>query len=1109
MLHLHFSNRLERLTDQLLQALAGERTDVFEPETVVVPHTAAKRHLQLALAQRDGICANVAFVYLAQWLWAQVARVQPGISAESPLQSGPLAWRLFALFQDPAFTAAHPVLDAYLAAGEDDPVFAWELAARAAPVLEQYATYRPAWLEAWQRGERVTAALHESWQADAWRRIAVGLGLREEHPMRAIARELESADLLVASELALPRTVHLFALPSIPPLYLGALQALSRHVDIHIYSPSPSAEYWFDLVDPRRLDKLRAAGRAEGFEVGHRLLTSWGQQSQSSLDQLARLDESDRTRWVSDYQASGKDTLLGRLQDSMLELQDLEPGTVAIDEGDRSLEVHVCHSLTRELEVLHDQLLARFAADPTLKPSDIAVVTPDLEAAAPLVDAVFGTAPPARHIPYALTGRARSGVNAAAKAFLELLALAASRCTATEVFSLLQQPVVRRRFGLDDEGVQQVHEWMLASGIHWGLDAQHVAAQQLPPGTAHTLADGLARLFLGHALPEGAAQPLAGTLPMASIEGSGAAALGAFWQYVRRLRQLARELERPRPAERWAALLRQAAADFMVVGREEADELVELLAAIDAVAADAALAAHEGEVHASVMRAALEAQLGDASHGGTPTGRVTFTGMSGLRHLPFRVVCVVGLNDGAFPATDGPPEFDLLPLAPRPGDRQRRTDQRNLLLDLLLSARDAFHVSYTGRSIRDNSVLPPSVLLSELLDVLVPATAADPSSADSLRQAEKRLVVEHPLQPFSAEAFDPEGDPRRRSFDAELAAALRAATTHAPADIAPAAPAFDDEDEDAVAEPARRFFPQALAAPGPEWREVPLARLAEFFRHPARYLLRRRLGVELLRDEPELQDDEPFLPDYDGRSRLAQRLLPHLLSGASEEDAARLAAAGVELPAGALGESERQVELASLSRFAAAVRKLAPGAPLPSQSLSAEVEVDGETWRIEGAFADLRPSGRVAWRYDDERAGDVLTAWIPHLLLCAAEPAGVEPRTAWVARGACTVYDRVEAWQARERLRELVALYARGLSEPLPFFAKSSWELVRTGKPQDARRKWQGSEAFPGEGAHPANALVWRGVVDPLDDEFVRVAQAVLGELPARQVPLSDLEQLA
>lgn len=1109
MLHLHFANRFETLVQRLSDRLKGSREDLFSPDTVVVPHTAAKRQLQLSLADAEGICANVAFAWLASWLWEQAARVLPGVQADSPVDAASLAWRLQALFAEPDFLEAQPVLASYLAGGEGDPLFAWELAARTGVLMEQYVTYRPDWLAAWQREQAVTRSQHEGWQAGAWRRIAADLGLGGEHPIEAMARELAQAGPDARRLFGLPASVHLFALPAIPPLYLAALQSLGRVLDVHVYALSPSPEYWFDLVDPKRLDRLRAAGKADGFEVGHQLLTSWGGQTQAALDLLTRIDESDGAAWTTDYQPSARGTLLARLQDSMLELEDLAPGSVPLAWNDRSIEVHVAHSLTRELEALHDQLLARFKADPTLRPSDVLVVTPDIDAAAPLVDAVFGTVPKSREIAYAITGRRHSGANAPARAFLALLSLAASRCTATRVFALLQQPVVARRFGLEEEGLARVHEWMVAAGIHWGLDEAHVAAQDLPITSAHTLADGLERLFLGYALPDALSHPLDGCLPLGGAEGSAAAALGSLWAFASRLRVLGTELARPRPPREWATLLRAAMDDYLEPDRDEVEDGLELLHALDGLWAAMARAGFTGDVPGPVVRAALEEALERGGQGGTPTGRVTFTGMSSLRTLPFRLVCAIGLDDGAFPTRDRSPEFDLMAAVPRAGDRQRRTDQRTLFLDLLLAARDAVYLSYTGRSIRDNSPLPPSVLVSELLDGLVPAIATDPGDAAALRAARARLVVEHPLQPFSPLAFDshPDAEQRIRSFDAAMAQALRDALSRPRADPGDVAAIAEDggEDTDAGqdAEPALRFFPQPLRSPGPAWQSVTVGRLVEFFRNPSRYLLRRRLRIDLPRDEPVLEDDEPLLPDLEGRWRLADRLLPELLRGADRETVRRLAQAGTELPGGALGSTEREGEIDALLRFADAVRRQRAAEPLPPSTHQVVLELEGEPWELEGSLGELRAGGLLRWRYDEERATDVLDAWIRHLLLCADTPGGVEPCTTWIGRTACTVYDPVVPWAARERLAELLALYREGLAEPLAFFPKSAWAKVCK---RDPRRKWEGTERFPGERAHPAYVLAWRGVEDPWVHGFDDLADKVFGELPVRRVPLAALE---
>ncbi|HSN33595.1 MAG TPA: exodeoxyribonuclease V subunit gamma, partial [Ideonella sp.] len=883
MLQLHFSNRHESLASQLLERLAGSAGDPFAGDELIVPSAALRRELTLAIARAHGVCANVRFDFLARWLWRQIGRVLPAVAAESPFEPALLQWRLHAAFGDAGFVGAHPRLARYLAGA--DPLMRFELAGRVAALLEQYVTYRPDWLEAWQQGRGVdlgtagdAARADLRWQAELWRRLAGELGLDAPHPSAAFVDALRHGGAALVRSSGLPAHAHVFALPAMPPLHVELLEQLGRWIDIDLYVLNPCREYWFEVIDRRRLGHLAARGRAAGHEEGNRLLAAWGRQTQAHVDLLVDrcADAVDDSRFV----ANDAPSLLAALQNAILDLVELAPGSLALTPDDRSIEVHACHSLTRQLEVLHDRLLGLFAADAALRPDDVLVVLPDLEAAAPLIDAVFGTVPAERHVPYAMTGRARSRVSAPARALLALLALADSRVPASALFGLLQQSIVARRFALDDDALERVHGWMRDAGIRWALDARHRADAGVPADERHTLADGLARLFLGYALPADAGAPFAGLLPAGDAEGNEAVALGALWRYTEALARLHDDVRAPRLPAAWAELLHDATDRFLAPADDELEDLRELHAAI----ADLAESMQQGGVAEplplTVVQAALAERLDHPARGGVPTGSVTFASMASLRGLPFAVVCAIGLDDGAFPSGGRPAEFDLMAAAPRRGDRQRRDDERNVFLDLLLAARRHLHLAYTGRSVRDNAPLPPSVLVAELLDVLVPAIAADPASADALHAARRRLVVEHPLQSFALEAFAIEGDPRLRSHDGELADALRRGldAAPAPADV-DTGPDDPDEAEDRDLEPLPAFFTQPLAPPGTEWHEVAVEQLVEFFRNPCRYLLKRRLGVELQGEVDELEDDEPFLADWPGRTALARRLLPLLLDG--------------------------------------------------------------------------------------------------------------------------------------------------------------------------------------------------------------------------------------
>jgi exodeoxyribonuclease V gamma subunit len=1110
MLHLHFANRFETLADQLVERL-GEQApgrSAFAADEVIVPSAAITRRLIIELANRQRVCANVRFSYLAKWLWEHTGKLIPDLSEFAKIDADVLSWRILGAFEDAAWVAGQPRLSTWLA--QADAVMRFELATSVAALFDQYLTFRPDWLEAWFQGRMVDlgtpedgAALDQQWQAALWRRLAQQTQSDGRHPMLQLLELLDARGIGLGDTGQLPASAHVFCLPTLAPVHLQLLRRLAAHVELHLYMLNPSQEFWFEVVDQRRLATLALRGERDYHEAGNRLLAAWGQQTQSALSLLV---DADTTGLVEDarFTASGGPSVLLALQDAVLEMRDLEPGALAAFADDRSIEVHVCHSLTRELEVLHDRLLALVAGPNPPSPGDILVVTPDLDAAAPLIDAVFGTAPRERHLPYTISGRARAQVNAPARALLDALALLASRFAASAVFGLLQQPVVARRFALAQDDLDQVRDWLVAAGVHWALDAEHRGSFDLPAQPRHSFADGLDRLFLGYALPAKLQAPFDGRLPAGNAEGSGALTLGAFWRFVAALKTLRERVATPQPPAAWPAILAEALSTFVEAADAELEDLREVNEALEKLAQQWRSSQLQVPLSLDVVRAALEQALDDPARGGVPTGMITFAAMNSLRNVPFRVICAIGLDDGAFPTASRPAEYDLMAFAPRRGDRQRRLDERNVFLDLLLAARERVHLSYAGRSVRDNSVKPSSVLVSELLDTLIPALAREPASAASRAQARSRLVVAHPLQPFAALAFDVASDPRVRSFQREYADALRQSLAAPAATATPQDSRWDEADggdDDATAVAAAPFIAQPLPPLEAQWRTVSVERLAAFFRNPCRFLLEQRLGLELRRAQDELQDDEPFVPVVRGRAPLIDLLLPALLDGLPVEAARTLALAGTHVPIGGFGQRFLERELNGLQAFAAQVREHTTQPALPPHVASLALDIDGAPWQVTGEFADLRPRGLLRHRYGKCSPNDLLGAWLPHLLLCASAPADALAVTTLVASDGR--FFLTECEQPMAVLETLLRLYAQGLREPLAFFPKAAWAWIDNEQSLSkaiAAFRPGGFNPFA-EGADAGYRLALRGRPDPFSEpalqQFTDNATAVFEPLRA------------
>lgn len=1071
MLDLYHAPDLETLGELATTLLAQPQRDPLAPAQVVVPSQGMGRWLTLELARKQGIAMQVEMQLPARFVWELARQVLGQLPEQSAFAPATLAWRLYDWLCEPANLERAPRLAQYLEGGDERRRLS--LATKIADVFDQYLLYRDDWLAAWERGERLDLGADEDWQALLWHELTA-----DGHPHRARLLEELLRRLYTGEPIpGLPERLLVFGISSLPPHHLRVLDGLARHIDVVICALNPCREAWGDIRDIRELARQPAGTGPDDWylDVGHPLLASLGKQGRDFFDSLFALGGNE-TGLYSDDADLRDDSLLHALQNDILRLRTRTPEErLALRADDRSLEVHIAHSPLREVEILHDQLLARFAADPGLTPDQVVVLTPDIERYAPYIEAVFAPREGAPRIPYSLADRSLRAEIPLIEAFLDLLALPDSRFTAEDILGWLEQPAIAIRAGIEDEDLPLLRDWLREAGVRWGRDADHRAGLGLPADAAFTWRQGLDRLLLGFAAPPrlaGHAAPLLGdSWPLDALEGARGQLLGRLAGFVQRLAALAQDLARPRPLADWAETL-QGLIDTLFDERSAGETLLLLSKACAALREQGEAAGIARPLELALVRQQLAAALEQGSGAsGFLTGAVTFCTMVPMRSLPFRLVCLLGLDDGALPRRTPAAGFDLIARHPRRGDRARRLDDRYLLLETLLSARDALYLSYVGRNPRDNAVLPPSVLVSEILEA-VDLTAVQP---DSALQASAGLTVAHPLQPFAPGNF--EGG-RRAGFAAPW---FRAAQRLA-----------------APPQPASAAFTVRLPEPDDDWLTLEPSLLLQCFRHPARFLLEQRLGLRLPDAEEALAGDEPFALEGPAWRGLRQLALEAVERGWSEEEERRVARAAGWLPTGELGQALWGKLRGPVRAFAPRLFEARPDET--PQPLLVDVRLAGV--RVHGWLDGVTSHGLFGWRLNRLGEWDLAPFWLRHLLLNLAAGDGIRRESLLLSPDGDWQLGPLQ--DAAALLEPWLAAYREAICQPLPLLTKSSHAFANglrkpgRGEPLDTARKraraaWEGTDFGPaGECRDPWYALAFRDA-DPLGERFEQLAEALLG----------------
>ncbi|GAB3768325.1 exodeoxyribonuclease V subunit gamma [Microlunatus parietis] len=1049
-LHLHRAERSDRLVAALGDVLGRPLADPFATEIVCVPTHGVERWLSQQLSHRlgtaaggaDGVCAGVEFPSphrLAARATAAVTGIEPGAD---PWQPHRAVWPLLAEIDAartepwaaPLWAFLGPDRSASSDAPEEDPRGGrrWSIAQHLAELYGAYASSRPAmvldWLAGRDAGPNGTLlGADRSWQAELWRRLRRRIDLpspaeRIGPVCQRLAEEPGLSDL--------PERLSVFGPTRVLPDHLRLLTTLARHRDVYLWLTQPSPVLWDRIA--------AAAAEAAGSLVGpraadhtvdlprHRLLAYLGRDSREL--QLTLLDELRSTEVTHVHHPApdrdGPPTLLRLLQDDLA--ADRDPTGQAEERRlagtDESIRLHACHGPDRQVEVLREVLLGLLADDPTLEPRDVIVMCPDIETFAPLISAGFGLADaapdqahPGHQLRVRLADRSLRQLNPLLNTLSTLFDLATSRVEAAAVLDLISTEPVARKFSFSDDDLARIADLVERSGVRWGLDAPHRAAFAMSGFGQNTWAAGLDRLLLGIAMDESGHHYLGTALPLDDIDSSDVDLVGRLTECVERIRKAVTEFGRAWPLPEWIRLAREAIQALTAVGRTDSWQLGHAYAELARIgeSVEPAAAAETLLRPAEIRALFADSFRGRPSRANFRTGTLTMCTMTPMRSVPHRVVVLLGVDDGVFPRHSSIDGDDVVAAQPWIGDRDPRTEDRQLLLDAILSAEERLVVIYSGADPRTGADKPPAVPIGELLDTL-DRTALP---ADGHASVRSMITTRHPLQPFDTRNFATDDHGRPFSFDRQGLRGARAA-------IGPRQ------------QPASPYAIGELP-PRPADDVIDLSDLSRFFAHPVRALLRMRAGLFLYEDDERPDDQIPIQLDGLESWSVGDRMLRLLLQGA---DLDQLTAA--EWRRGTL--PPQRFGSAALGPVVDQVRELAAGAEPyltgPARGVDITAEAGGAV--ITGTLPGIRDDGPVSVSYSRLGPKHRLASWIDLLALTVTEPD--RPwRAVTIGRRGCSMLGPVPAKIAGLLLGDLVDLYRTGLQGPLPLPPKASCEYAR------------------------------------------------------------------
>lgn len=960
---LHLSNRPLFLYQTLLESISTPLPNPLTPECLVIQNRGVRDWLSIQLAQDLGTCTNVDFIYPKTYIHQLFKHSLKDAKKLAIFEAPGMTWALMKMLPTLEGQLSFQHLIDYFEADQSG-IKCFQLCHQIARSFERYQIYDDNLLALWEGGEE------NHWQAQLWRLFLRRFGA---HSIPEMKYQLIQLIQEQGDKISLPARINVFGLNSLPPSYIEIYQALSTLTQLNIYQYTPAKE-----------------------EVHHPLWLHSGQMNRDLIPEL----QSCATEVYCHFEPRALNHTLHVLQ-ACLENQSLTVGQVS---NHSSVQIHNCFSPMREVQVLHDQLLSLLEKDKTVALNDIAVITPEIDVYAPLIHAVFSSSSPT--LPFTIVGQSVYQQSSLVHVLFSILNIRNSRWEASTVMSILNHPVVYRKFGFREEDLELLFNWIKESNIRWGKDLEHTQELGFHEMHINTWTFGLERLMLGYAMPLGEEEIFANILPYDHVEGSSALLLGKLYTFIEALKQVFEFAREPQKALGWRHFIQGVLEQFFRPLDHQEQDLHLIRVALSTIERDFRACHFDLPIALDVMEYELGKQLQHMLYPARSfDGRITFGPIDLVGQRPLKVLCLLGLGDQIFPAKDSLERYYTPERDEVSSETSQRNQDRHYFIHGLLHTSQTLYLSYVGQSIRDNQENAPSLVITEVQDAI--------KGMEAVKQLRE---VKHPLNPYHSRYFNPASSLFSYSQNyLDIYCATKDNSRFIPS-----------------------FFLNPLPPLSDEHRTIEISQLIRFFKDPARAFIMDRLRIFERDDIEVLEDREPFSLSGLDNYLIYNDLVAFALSGRDLSQLYDFMKATGKLPYASIGRILFDQMVLEARRFAVDYQANLVGGEL--EPLSVDLKIDD--FRLFGQLDQIYENGLFRYRYTDIKVKDRMETWILFLVLKMMNPSNIKQEALFWAKKWHIFYDDVH--DPLKHLKTLVNIYWQGMTEPLPLMPESSYSYART-----------------------------------------------------------------
>ncbi len=1012
MLNLLTAYNLKNLLAKLKKNLAASDSNPFRAKEIIIENSAQADWLTFEIAKHFGVAFNLKFTFINDFFKTILETFEKNIDLNYYSKHN-LQWRIIKILQNNP--NINEILSLYLE--DNNPAKLFQISKLIAQLFYQYQIFRPDLIIDWNKNIFKLDTKNDHWQFKIWQEIKKDINFTDYSEIILQFLRYENN----FEKINLPKTLNIFGIFYLPPIFLKLLEKLSSNssINLYIFNPCPQ-EYWFDLkTEKEKLKKQNyfdlSTAEINYEETKNSLLTYLGKTGREFLDSLFNLSNLSEEDLTQDYTEINNNTLLKLLQKDILTLEDanfIDRIKIPIKTQDYSLEIHSCHNILRELEVLKDYLFKLFSQDQSLTPQDIFVLTPNITEYAPYIEAIFTKiAPKTPYFEFSICDLKLLNENKFINLFLKILQFKNENFKITKILELLDNTIIQHAFGFNLNSLQIIKNWLKETDIKYGLN------KNKNPATENTWENGLQRLLLSFALTQEKNEfylehgYFSNLLPTKTIEGDNSILLGNFIYFLDQLNNLYLSIKNQENISNWQEILFYIIDEFIKPSDDFLNEVVILKNLILGLTNKETnlikYANFTSKISLDLLLFYLQDQLTEMGYNKPFFRRgITFGNINSLAGIPNKIICVLGLNQNIFPQKPLKTSFDLLTKYPLKGDLNYHDLDKYHFLLTLLSAETNLYLSYIGQNQTDLSLIPSSPIITELKKYLQ-ANFIDENNQDIV----EKVCFSEKLFGFNPAYF--QKNTKSASFSLEN---YQIAQNLQNNDV--------------------KIKKNNLSKPDSKFQFLNLSDFLNFFQNPIKFFFEKRLNIYLTNYNDELTDTPYFEIPYFKKKIMFQESIPLLFQNFSPEKIYQVYFLKNFLPPKDLGKHSFTVFYEEILEYFQEIKNITPN--LSFSNIEGVISIN--SFSINCYFENFTNNKLINYTYSKNKAKNFTSAWLKHLLINYLLKDSI---SSYII---ISEYNKIKTYQfspiepdtAKKYLENLLSFYWQGLQNPLPFFPRLS-----------------------------------------------------------------------